>query len=98
MRAGEKPNKVGKTRIDMYSPFKLTVLHKSIQVSVSVALLFLPVLLSFLVSMTRLDISLFVFVFVLAFCIILCSVTNAKTQEVFIGTAWYVLRIIVLVV
>ena len=59
-------------------------------VSVTVGILLTPVFLLFLVSMTRVKMAMTVFAFVLLFAVVMCSTTDAKTQEIFVGTAAYV--------
>lgn len=56
-------------------------------VFLAVNFLLIPVFLLFLVQMSRPAMSLTVLTFVLAFAVVLGAMTQAKAQEVLIGTA-----------
>lgn len=78
--------------MERYSSAKLSVFSKILLVSLAVGVLLIPIYLLFLVTMTRLDMALTVSAFMLLFCVVMCSTTDAKAQEVLIGTAGYVLK------
>ena len=75
-----------------YSSFRLAIFSKILLVSLAVGVLLAPVFLLFLVSMTRLEMAMTVFAFVLLFCVMMSITSDAKTQEVLMGTAAYVSR------
>ncbi len=60
---------------------------KAIAVVLAVAILLIPVLLLFLVSMSRQTMAWTVFGFVLTFSLTMSIVTEAKVHEILIGTA-----------
>lgn len=91
MTIAKEPNEPGKARIDRYSQSKLVVLYRIILVSLSAGILLIPVILFFLASISRVIMSLILLAFVGLFGTVLCSATDAKTQDVFVGTAAYVL-------
>ncbi|PVH80171.1 hypothetical protein DL98DRAFT_654965 [Cadophora sp. DSE1049] len=75
--------------VDHYAKGRLAILIKVIAVALAVAMLLVPVLLLFLVSMSRQTMAWTVFGFVLAFSITMSIVTEAKVHEILIGTAAY---------
>jgi len=73
--------------VDHYAKSRLTILIKVIAVAMAVCMLLVPVLLLFLVSMSRQTMAWTVVGFVLAFSTIMSIVTEAKVHEILIGTA-----------
>jgi hypothetical protein len=73
--------------VDHYAKGRLVVFVKLVTLSFAVGILLAPVLLLFLVPMKREAMAWMVFGFVLAFSVTLSAVTEAKVQEVLIGTA-----------
>ena len=73
--------------MDHYAKSRLTILIKVIAVAMAVCMLLVPVLLLFLVSMSRQTMAWTVVGFVLAFSTIMSIVTEAKVHEILIGTA-----------
>jgi len=73
--------------VDHYAKSRLTILIKVIAVAMAVSMLLVPVLLLFLVSMSRQTMAWTVVGFVLAFSTIMSIVTEAKVHEILIGTA-----------
>ena len=73
--------------MDHYAKGRLVVFVKLLALSFAIGILFAPVLLLFLVPMKREVMAWMVFGFVLAFSVTLSAVTEAKVQEVLIGTA-----------
>ncbi|KAH7409599.1 hypothetical protein BKA64DRAFT_665364 [Cadophora sp. MPI-SDFR-AT-0126] len=75
--------------VDHYAKSRLAILIKALAVALAVGMLLVPVLLLFLVSMSRQTMAGTVFGFVLAFSITMSIVTEAKVHEILIGTAAY---------
>jgi hypothetical protein len=73
--------------VDHYAPDRLEILIKAISVSLAVGILLVPVFFLFLVQMSRESMAWMVFGFVFAFSVTMSVVTEAKSQEVLIGTA-----------
>lgn len=94
MRSEPLVVKPGEPAVDRYSSIKLSIVSKILLVSLAVGILLLPIYLLFLVSMTRWEMATTVSAFMLLFCSVICSTTDAKTLEVFMATAAYVLEYI----
>lgn len=75
--------------VDHISEDRIRVLVKAITVAIATGMLLIPVMLLFLVQTSRESMAWLVFGFVMAFAVILSVVTQAKVQEVLIGTAAY---------
>jgi hypothetical protein len=73
--------------VDHYAKGRLAIVIKVIAVSLAVGMLLIPVILLFLVPMSRESMSWLVVGFVLAFSIAMAAVTEARVQEILIGTA-----------
>jgi len=67
----------------------VATLSRVVMVFLAVSFLLIPVFLLFLVKMTRPAVTLTVLAFVLAFAVALAGITQAKAQEILIGTAAY---------
>ncbi|KAH8684300.1 hypothetical protein BGZ60DRAFT_523524 [Tricladium varicosporioides] len=72
-----------------YSTARLNLFAKFATVFISVGMLLIPVMLLFLVKMSRAAEAWLVFGFVMAFSMIVALVADAKTHEALIGTAAY---------
>jgi hypothetical protein len=86
-----------RTSNPLVNPFDRTRLAKVAQivtVSLAVGFLMIPVFLLFLVSMSRAVMVVTVLAFVLVFSWMLTMISEARTQEVLIGTAAWVSRIL----
>ncbi|KUJ23408.1 uncharacterized protein LY89DRAFT_713875 [Mollisia scopiformis] len=81
--------KIEDDTVDQYSEFRFGVLNKVVAVSAAVCTLLIPVMLLFLVDMSKQAMAWLVFVFVLAFCVMVSVVTGARAQDIFIATAAY---------
>jgi len=73
--------------VDLYSSRKVTIIANIVEVSLAVIILLVPVILLFLVKMSKPMMAVVASVFVLLFSLVVSSVTGAKVQEVFFGTA-----------
>lgn len=73
---------------------RLAKVAQIITVSLAVGFLMIPVFLLFLVSMSRAVMVVTVLAFVLVFSWMLTMISEARTQEVLIGTAAWVSRIL----
>ena len=73
--------------VDHYAKHRLAIVIKTISVSLAVGMLLIPVILLFLVRMSRESMAWLVFGFVLAFSIVMSTITEARVQEILIGTA-----------
>jgi hypothetical protein len=73
--------------VDIYSSWKVTILANILQVSLAAIILLIPVFLLFLVEMSRPMMTVVASIFVVLFSVVVSSVTGAKVQEVFCGTA-----------
>ncbi|KAH6679131.1 hypothetical protein B0J14DRAFT_580100 [Halenospora varia] len=72
-----------------YSTYHLKTFAKVVTVCISLAILLLPVMLLFLIPMSRASMAWLVFGFVMLFSMVVSSIADAKTHEVLIGTAAY---------
>jgi len=91
-RAFQTDAEVRKTNdkfVDHYSSRKVKILANALEVSVAVIILLIPVFLLFLVKMSKPMMAVVASVFLLLFSVVVSSVTGAKVQEVFFGTAAY---------
>lgn len=77
--------------VDYYAPGHLAVLVKTLSVSLTVSLLLIPVFVLFLVPMSKEAMAWMVFGFVVAFSITISIMTEARAQELLIGSAALVL-------
>jgi len=68
---------------------KLKIAANILEVSVAVILLLIPVFLLFLVPMGKPMMATIASLFVLLFSVVVSSLTGAKVQEVFFGSAAY---------
>ncbi|CZR51636.1 uncharacterized protein PAC_01513 [Phialocephala subalpina] len=75
--------------VDQYSEARVGLLTRIIAVFLAVCILLIPVMLLFLVDMSKQAMAWLVFVFVLAFCGMISVMTEAKVQDIFIATAAY---------
>jgi hypothetical protein len=73
---------------------RLAKVAQIVTVSLAVGFLMIPVFLLFLVSMSRAVMVVTVLAFVLVFSWMLTMISEARTQEVLIGTAAWVSRIL----
>ena len=81
---------LSKTRdpyVDHYSPGRLNILVKAITVSLAIGMLLIPVMLLFLLQMSRQSMAWLVFGFVMAFAVTLSVITQAKVQDILVGTS-----------
>jgi uncharacterized membrane protein len=83
-----------RTSNPLVNPFDRTRLAKVAQIVTAVGFLMIPVFLLFLVSMSRAVMVVTVLAFVLVFSWMLTMISEARTQEVLIGTAAWVSRIL----
>lgn len=75
--------------VHLYSVDKLKIAANILEVSVAVILLLIPVFLLFLVPMGKPMMATIASLFVLLFSVVVSSLTGAKVQEVFFGSAAY---------
>jgi hypothetical protein len=73
--------------VHLYSVDKLKIAANILEVSVAVILLLIPVFLLFLVPMSKPMMATIASLFVLLFSVVVSSLTGAKVQEVFFGSA-----------
>jgi len=73
--------------VDLYSPGKLKILADILEVSMAMILLLIPVYLLFLVPMSKPMMATVASLFVVLFSVAVSSLTGAKVQEVFFGSA-----------
>ncbi|KAH8779611.1 hypothetical protein BGZ57DRAFT_313481 [Hyaloscypha finlandica] len=73
--------------VHLYSVDKLKIAANILEVSVAVILLLIPVFLLFLVPMSKPMMATIASLFVLLFSVVVSSLTGAKMQEVFFGSA-----------
>jgi hypothetical protein len=73
--------------VHLYSVDKLKIAANILEVSVAVILLLIPVFLLFLVPMGKPMMATIASLFVLLFSVVVSSLTGAKVQEVFFGSA-----------
>jgi len=85
----ERELKKSTENIDHFKDKRIEIVVNTIAVCLAVALLLTPVLLLFLVSMSRGAMAATVVGFVLAFAVIMSVVTDAKAEQILIGTAAY---------
>ncbi|KAH8597950.1 hypothetical protein B0O99DRAFT_684650 [Bisporella sp. PMI_857] len=82
-------NKTNDPNVDYHSEARITAILKAVTVSLTVGTLLIPVLLLFLVDMAKQTMAWIVIGFVVAFSGTMTATTDAKTQELFVGTAAY---------
>jgi hypothetical protein len=75
--------------VEFFSQTRISTVARLVAVFFAVSILFIPVILFLLVSMSRACMLAVVLVFVLAFSIIISVVVEVSFQEIFIGTAGY---------
>ncbi|KAE8441481.1 hypothetical protein EG329_004905 [Mollisiaceae sp. DMI_Dod_QoI] len=82
-------SKVEDDYVDQYSVKRVSIFNRVIAVFLAICILLIPVMLLFLVEMSKQAMAWIVFVFVLAFCCMVTVTTEAKVQDIFISTAAY---------
>jgi hypothetical protein len=87
--ARDKDRKSKNPQVLTLSPNRKVIARRITAVALSVGLLLTPVFLLFLVAMPRFAMVLTVFGWVLAFSIVLSLVSEARTQDLLVGTAAY---------
>ena len=81
---------IGKTDdpyMEHFSPKRFDAVVKTVTVLVAVSVLLVPVLLLFLVPMSRQLMAWLVFGFVLMFSVIMAALTQAQIHQILVGTA-----------
>jgi len=72
-----------------FSGARINLVARLMAVFFAVSILFVPVILFLLVSMSKAWMAVVVLTFVFGFAIIVSSLTEAGIQEIFVGTATY---------
>jgi hypothetical protein len=75
--------------VEFFSQSRISAVARLVAVFFAVSILFIPVILFLLTSMSRACMSVVVLAFVLSFSAILSLVVEATFQEIFVGTATY---------
>ena len=75
--------------VEFFSQSRISAVARLVAVFLAVAILFIPVILFLLTSMSKSCMLAVVLVFVLAFSIIISVVVEVSFQEIFVGTATY---------
>jgi hypothetical protein len=73
--------------VEHFSIERLKIVANALTACLCVGMLLTPVMLLFLVSMSRQSMAWIVFAFVMAFCLSLGALTEARLQDTMIGTA-----------
>ncbi|TVY58597.1 hypothetical protein LCER1_G001571 [Lachnellula cervina] len=73
--------------VDYYSPSRLNIFVKAVTVSLAIGMLLIPVMLLFLVPMSRESMAWLVFGFVMVFAATLSVISQAKVQDILVGTS-----------
>ena len=77
------------SRVELVSTARISIFAKLIVVFFAVLVLFIPVILFLLTSMSRASMSVVVLSFVFIFSIMMSLLTDAGVQEIFVGTSTY---------
>lgn len=89
MKAKKKSSSIADERVEYLSKERITTFAKLAIVFLAVSVLFIPVVLFLLTTMSRTWMSVVVLTFVFLFSIIMSLFTEARVQEIFVGTATY---------
>jgi hypothetical protein len=75
--------------VELFSTYRISIFAKLIVVFFAVLVLFVPVILFFLTSMSKAWMAVVVLSFVFIFSVMMSLLTDAGVQEVFVGTSTY---------
>lgn len=75
--------------VELFSASRIAIVARLVVVCFAVLVLYIPVILFLLTSMSRACMSVVVLTFVLVFSSIMSLLTDAGIQEIFVGTATY---------
>ena len=89
VKANKKSGCVTDERVEYLSKERITIFARLAIVFLAVSVLFIPVVLFLLTTMSRTWMSIVVLTFVFVFSIIMSLFTEAGVQEIFVGTATY---------
>ncbi len=88
-RLGERQENAQDSSIEFFSTARISLVARLAAVFFAVLILFIPVILFLLVSMSKAWMAIIVLAFVFSFAIIVSHLTEAGIQEIFVGTATY---------
>ncbi|TVY81165.1 hypothetical protein LSUE1_G007072 [Lachnellula suecica] len=89
LRSKQQPNGSNDPAVQFFSVARINIFGRLIVVFFAVTVLFVPVILFLLTSMSRASMSFVVLAFVFVFSIMMSLLTDAGIPEIFVGTATY---------
>lgn len=88
-QTGKVQHQTQDSEVEFYCTGRINVIARLIAVFFAVLVLFIPVILFFLTSMSRVSMAIVVLAFDFIFSVIISLLTDARDKEIFIGTATY---------